>query len=245
MISANAGIQHNKLKRLKVVSYNIHRCFGTDRRYRPDRILAVLRYLNADLVGLQEVDCRLGAGKRKSQLGYLADLLKMESIDGPCIKYPNGYYGNALLSRYPVLNVRQIDLSVTGREPRNAIDADVDVLGKQLRVVVTHLGRRGWERHIQVERLLNEIIRRKIDGPTLMMGDFNEWSPLSRCLRSINSYFELKGGASYPSRFPVFSLDRICCMDDSERERAPLRVIKSPLTRVASDHLPVHSQIYL
>lgn len=253
MISVFPALEEDLDRSLQVVSYNIHRCFGLDKCYRPDRIVSVLRDLKADLIGLQEVDTRVPAGvgpdgsepiaSGMNQLDYMAFMLKVNAIAGPCIREDHGHYGNALLTRLPVTDVRSIDLSVQGREPRGALDIDVNVAGRVLRVIVTHLGCRAFERRRQIGRLL-AYIGHSPKRPTLIMGDFNEWSPLSRGIRTINAHFGLTSARpSFPSRWPVFSLDRIWVLGGT---KSPLfRINKSPLARVASDHLPVSATIHI
>ncbi len=242
MIAAFPSVQEDIARSLKVASYNVHRCIGVDRRYDPDRTAAVLRTLKADLIGLQEVDSRVPAGAGMDQLDYLATMLKAKAIAGPCIKEENGHYGNALLTKLPVVEFRLIDLSVPGREPRGALDVDVNVSGRTLRVIVTHLGCRAFERRSQIKRLLAYLGKGR-KRPTIIMGDFNEWSPLSRGIRMINSHLGLTSARpSFPSRLPVFSLDRIWVLEGT---RTPdFQVNKTPLTRAASDHLPITATIH-
>jgi len=226
---------------LKVASYNIHRCIGTDGKYNPDRIAAVIRHLNPDLIGLQEVDDRVPAGGGMFQLKYLASRLNYRAIAGPCITGHNGHYGNALLTRLPIIDHRLIDLSVKGREPRGALDLDL-VMGEHLlRVIVTHLGCRAFERRKQIVKLLG-LIARGEKRPTVIMGDFNEWSRHGRGIRRINFHFGLTSDRpTFPSILPIFPLDRIWALGASKRP--DFHIEKSPLTRAASDHLPVSAVI--
>jgi endonuclease/exonuclease/phosphatase family metal-dependent hydrolase len=236
VIVGSHAVQESE-RTFKVATYNVHRCIGADNVYNPDRISAVLRSLKADLVGLQEVDSRMPAGPGMYQLDYLAVRMHAKAICGPCIQNECSHYGNALLTRLPVIDFRLIDLSVPGREPRGAIDVDIDAGGRVLRVIVTHLGCRAFERRRQIKRLI-EYIGKGRRRPTVVMGDFNEWAPFSRGIRAINSHFGTTSArASFPSRFPVFSLDRIWVLGASRR--ATFHVEKSPLARIASDHLPL------
>ena len=125
------------------------------RRRDPERVAAVLREIDADVIGLQEVDARPGATSDSMQMQYLASALGLHAVAGPTIVRHDGHYGNALLTRRPVLDVRRVDLTVYRREPRAAIDADLDIDGAVVRVIVTHLGLLPGERRIQVRRLLD------------------------------------------------------------------------------------------
>ena len=227
----------------RIASYNIHQCVGNDGRREPARIADVLREVAPDVVGLQEVDSRPGTGTGSVLLDYLAAELGLRAIAGPTIHGPDGHYGNALLTRHPVLAVRHLDLTVYRREPRAAIDADLDVGGTMVRVVVTHLGLLPGERRVQVQRLLAAL-----DGPRgriiVLCGDINEWFAIGRPLR----WLEARLGAhralrTFPSPSPLFALDRIWVRPRAVMRR--LAVHDSPTARVASDHLPLTAELDL
>jgi len=218
-------------------TYNIHRCYGADGKYEPDRIVQVIRSLKADIIGLQEVDSRVSAGFGMTQLEYITMFTKYKSLIGPCIRDIYGCYGNALLTKLPILDYRLIDLSVKRREPRGAIDVDLDADGTPLRVIVTHLGRNAAERGIQAKKLV-EHIGKPADVPVVLMGDFNEWFPLSGNLRYL---YEKIGKTTvqktFPSRLPIFSLDRIWLLHGGKN--CDQQVVATPISKFASDHLPV------
>ncbi|MFB3925658.1 MAG: endonuclease/exonuclease/phosphatase family protein [Syntrophales bacterium] len=237
------AVQEVRQARFSVASYNIHRCIGIDGSYRPERITAVIHELRADLIGLQEVDSRLTAVSGMSQLDYIASMTRYKAIAGPCIRDDDGCYGNALLTRCPVMDFRLIDLSVPGFEPRGAIDVDLCMHGTPVRVIVTHLGRRAAERRIQIRHLLR-IVRKDSSHLTIIMGDFNEWMPFSRALRIINSSFGATSARStFPSIFPILALDRIWVL--KSKSRPLFQVHGTPLSRIASDHLPLRAEIQL
>jgi endonuclease/exonuclease/phosphatase family metal-dependent hydrolase len=225
---------------LTVATYNIHRCVGLDRRRDPERIARVIAELAVDLVGLQEVDARHGLRRAPDQFDFFAKAIGGNAIRGPNIRGPRGEMGNALITRHPVREARLLDLSLPGREPRGAIDADIEVNGLVVRVVVAHLGLRVAERRIQVARLVEAI---EGGGATvIVMGDFNEW----HLHRSTLTPLDTKLGhstpvPSFPARFPFLSLDRIWAGPDGAV--SGIRVHRTPLARRASDHLPVRAQI--
>ena len=226
---------------LTVATYNIHRCVGLDRRRDPERIARVIGELAVDLVGLQEVDARHGLRRTPDQFDFFAKAIGGNAIRGPNIRGPRGEMGNALITRHPVLEARLLDLSLPGHEPRGAIDADVEVNGVTLRVIVAHLGLRVAERRLQVARLVAAIDGMP-DRPVVVMGDFNEW----HLHRSTLSPLDGKLGhstpvPSFPARFPFLSLDRIWAGPDGAVSH--IRVHRTPLARRASDHLPVRAQI--
>lgn len=228
-------------QRLVCASYNIHRCFGTDRKYLPERVARVISSLNADIVALQEVDMALLVDGQP-QLDFLASFLGMEAVPGAMVDDHRGVFGNALLSRFPVRAVRRIDLTVRRYEPRGALDVDIDHPGHPLRAVATHLGLTMVERRTQVRALLKALASHPSQTPFVLMGDFNEWRPRQGALRVLDRRF----GASlplrtFPSRLPVLPLDRIWIWPAPELCRVERRL--DSLTRLASDHLPIRAEI--
>jgi endonuclease/exonuclease/phosphatase family metal-dependent hydrolase len=227
--------------RLSVASYNIHRCVGTDRLYLPRRTAEVIRRIGAELIGLQEVDSRLPGAEGMNQLDFLAVRNGFQSISGPCIQDDQGCYGNALFTRLPIISFQLIDLSFSRREPRGIIDARLDLNGFEMRVLVTHLGRRGGERRFQVSRL-KKALEEEREKPTIIMGDFNEWLPRSRCSRMLKSCFGRRlHRPTYPSLLPFLSLDRIWVLPGKVKTK--VRVYSTPLAQLASDHLPIRAEI--
>lgn len=224
-----------------LASYNIHRCFGTDGRYAPERTAEVIDALDADIIGLQEVDMRLLVDGR-AQLDFLADTLAFGAVAGPNIKGRRGKFGNALLTRWPVREVRRPDLSVRHYEPRGAILAQLDVDGHPLRVVVAHLGLNAAERRLQVRHLLVALDESGDDIPTIIMGDFNEWRPTRGALRFIDRRFGISlMPRTFPSRLPLLPLDRIWAWPGGGLKR--LSVYATPLSRITSDHLPLRAEV--
>lgn len=226
---------------LALASYNIHRCFGTDGRYAPERTAEVIDALDADVVGLQEVDMRLLVDGR-AQLDFLAASLSFEAVAGPNVKGRRGKFGNALLTRWPVRTVRRADLSVRHYEPRGAIVCVLDVAGQPLRVVVTHLGLNAAERRLQVRHLLAALDEAGDDMPTIIMGDFNEWRPTRGALKAIDRRYGISlMPRTFPSRLPLLPLDRIWAWPGAGLKR--LSVYATPLSRITSDHLPLRAEV--
>jgi len=228
---------------LRVASYNIHECVGGDGARDPARIAAVLREIDADVVGLQEVDARPSATSASMQMQYLASTLGYHAVSGPTLVRAGGEYGNALLTRRPVLDVRQIDLTVYRREPRGALDVDLDVEGTSVRVVVTHLGLLPGERRKQVRRLLDLLG----DGGrraevVVLCGDINEWFAVGRPLRWLHARLGRTAGLpTFPAAFPVFALDRIWVHPHTAL--VTMAPHASAAARQASDHLPLTADI--
>ncbi len=226
---------------LTVASYNIHKCVGTDGRFDPERIAAVIAELDADVVAIQEADERFG------QRRGLLDLVALERQTGlslvPTSEKPDGHgwHGNALLMKAgTVRNMRR--LALPGAEPRGALLVDLELAGGPLRMVAAHLGLLRRSRRWQIRSILNAIEEGPA-APVLLMGDFNEWRPGSRS--SLLALRPLFGPLShehfsFPSYFPVIALDRVI---GSHGLVTKLEVHNSPLARVASDHLPLKARI--
>lgn len=228
---------------VSVASYNVHSCTGRDGRCDPDRVARVLRELDADIVGLQEVcSSPAGAGARLVQLNYLAEATGLEAIAGSTLLRPDGHYGNALLTRRRVLAVRRHDFTIGRREPRGALDVDLEIAGHPARVLVTHLGLLGPERRRQVKQIIAALLSEDPERPVIVLGDINEWLPLGRCLRWLHRHLgRSPSPCTFPARFPFLSLDRIWVRPQTALLN--LEAHRSPLARLASDHLPVKATI--
>jgi endonuclease/exonuclease/phosphatase family metal-dependent hydrolase len=224
-----------------VASYNIHAWVGTDGVCNSDRTVRVIRGLGAEIVGLQEVtnppdpDCAFGTD-------YLERATGMQAVSGTTLLREEAEYGNVLLTTRPVVEVRRHDLSLPGREPRGVLDVVVTVGGSRLRVLVTHLGVKARERRRQVDRLL--FLLGDAGDPVILMGDLNEWVPWRAARRRLSRWFgPAPAPHTYPSRHPLFPLDRIFL-----RPREALLWVRSRSggeAKTASDHLPLTAGIEL
>jgi len=226
-----------------VVSYNIHRGVGLDRRLDLDRIVDVIAETAPDVVGLQEV-IREAGGAAADQVAYLAAELGMERVMGETRAHGTGTYGNAVLTRLPVLASARRDLSQGAREPRGCLRVDLDVKGTPLHVFNCHLGLALSERRKQLA-LLRRFVRdsARLVGPRVLVGDFNEWhrGPITRGLRREFSSPMRRMRRTHPAMFPLFALDRIYW--DVELQGQEFHVHRSRLARLASDHLPVVARL--
>lgn len=221
---------------LRVATWNVHGAVGLDRRCDPARVAQVVVELDADLVALQEV--WLPRGRTADLLAQLAEVTGARAVFAPTFDKRGQAFGNALLTRLPLLHHDVVDLSIGRREPRNAIDARLDVGGERLRVLATHFGLGPAERRPQAARLV-ECVRADAT-PCVVLGDFNSW-------RAMGPLAALEEGdrapPTFPSALPIAALDRILAHPASlVRER---RVHASHTARVASDHRPLLATIDL
>jgi endonuclease/exonuclease/phosphatase family metal-dependent hydrolase len=227
--------------RLSIATYNVHACLGTDGRYDIDRVARVIREIDADVVALQEVESPNGEAGELDQLSVLATGAGYPpGVEGPTRQCRRGPFGNALLTRLPVETVRRIDLSITDREARGALDVDVRCAGTRIRIIATHFGLRHQERAEQWVRLLDHWSA--LATPTVLLGDFNHWWWRDRLVAMIDRRLGATPALrTFPSRRPVFALDRLWARPASALRS--LQVISTPLTRVASDHLPLRAEL--
>ncbi len=226
---------------LRVVTYNIHRAIGMDRRKRPERIAKVLADVNADVIALQEV---IGPGR--SGPGHAQQLgaeLGMGWVMASTRELRGHQFGNVVLSRYPIHDHAHIDLSWKTCEPRNAHRVSVDVGLGTLQFYNAHLGTALLERRYQAPRLADWIHDRRVQGPKLVMGDFNEWGRglvadvLADRMQSLDLFPYLKRRRTYPGFFPVLHLDHLYFEGHIEVRRIELP--RTRLALLASDHLPL------
>jgi endonuclease/exonuclease/phosphatase family metal-dependent hydrolase len=178
------------------------------------------------------------------QLDYLADETGMRGIAGATILRHEGHYGNALLTRLPVLKVRRHDFSFLRREPRGALDVDLDLHGRIARVLVTHLGLHPKERRFQVKKLLQLLSHWEREQLVIVLGDINEWLPISRPLRWLHGLLgKPPWQRTFPVWFPLFALDRVWVRPRSAIVR--IGAHRSEVSRKASDHFPIKACISL
>lgn len=229
------------MHRFTVMSYNIHECLGVDKRRDAARIAQVIKESRADVIGLQEVHSESAGRGESQQVEFISQATGFRAVAGPTLQRRDGAYGNVLLTGRKLLNVHRLDLSFPGREPRGAIDADIEIGGEAVRVIITHLGLRAAERRYQVNRLLTALSERRT-RIVVMLSDINEWLPTSRSLRWLQAKLgKTKRLRTFPSYFPLFALDRIWVHPG--HALVDLSVYDTPLTRIASDHLPVKALI--
>lgn len=226
---------------VRIATYNVHRCRGLDGRTLPHRIAAVLAEIDADVVALQEV---VGASAhRVGQAAELGAALGMGWVMAPTRQLRGALFGNVVLTRLPVRQHHQYDLSWKTCEPRGAQRVDLGVDDFTLHLYNVHLGTSLGERRYQAERLAGIVHDRRIPGPKVVLGDFNEWARglatdlLAERLQSIDLRSHLKRRRTYPGFFPILHLDHIYYEGQVEVTRVSLP--QNRLAKIASDHLPL------
>jgi endonuclease/exonuclease/phosphatase family metal-dependent hydrolase len=243
---------------LRLLTYNIHRAIGVDRRFRPERIIEILHHHNADLVLLQEVD----EGAPRSRELDLAKELALESgyphfAVGHNVSLKKGRYGNATLSRFPIQRERNIDLSVAESWIRRGCQHTTVLVGEgkaPLEVFNLHLGLSARERQKQIALLARSSEFSGVDGrtPMLVGGDFNDWRsllwPVFTNGLGFQSATDSRTGrrralATYPAFSPQGPLDRIYFR--GALRLAGIHRCRLQVARVASDHLPVMAEFDL
>ena len=227
---------------IKIASYNMRKGIGSDRRRNPERILEVLAEVDADIIALQEADRRFGA-----RLGVLPLHLLDEHSDWKPVRFgmrpgSMGWHGNAILVRKSAHIAHCEPIHLPSLEPRGAVLTDVDAKGCAVRVVGMHLDLSGLWRRRQAAAILAHVAGRHERRPTVMMGDLNDWTAASGCLRDFGRELQFADtGPSFHARRPIGRLDRI--MVSRELAILDCGVHHSAAARKASDHLPVWAVI--
>lgn len=227
---------------LRIASYNLHKCVGLDGRRDPGRVLDVLNGIGADIVALQEVDRRLGPRPAALPRALIEGHSDFTVPDLPVNAVSLGWHGQTILTRgHNVTATRRIDLP--GMEPRGAVLAELALRsGGALRVVGVHLGLVRHARQQQLRAILRALDR-LVPMPTVILGDFNEWSARRGLEPLAGSYALHAPGRSFHAARPIAALDRIAL--DPLITLSDAGVVDTALSRAASDHLPIWADIAL
>jgi endonuclease/exonuclease/phosphatase family metal-dependent hydrolase len=231
--------------RLKILSYNVHSCIGTDRRLDPARIAEVIAAEAPDVIGLQELDVGRSRTQGIDQAHMIASLLKMGFHFHPALKVAEEKYGDAILTALPARMVKGGELPSHG-EQRGAVWVEVDLGGHKVQIFNTHLGLLGGDRMQQVEDLLGTSWLDHPDcqgRPKILLGDFNAppftktYRMLARRMTDAVASASKTPRRTFPSRLPLLRIDHVFLSPDIVAVEA--RVVTTPLARLASDHLPL------
>jgi len=239
--------------RLRTLSYNIHKCIGgVDRRYDPDRIVEVIQNLDVDVAMLQEVDGGVARSNRDHQVDLLAERLGLRYRTW----FPNvdvrggGQYGNAILSRYPIVESTNLDLSIRFKKRRSALHAVLrvrhDEVDRTVHVYNMHLGLAGFERKIQLRTFLDSHPFASLhhDTPVVVGGDLNDlYGRLGELLRPAGFRGIERRPLTFPAWGPMRALDAIFVRGTVDFVK--LARCESDLARRASDHRPLVADVRL
>ena len=229
---------------LRFASYNMRKAIGTDRRRRPERTLAVLAEIDADIIALQECDRRFGTRAGVIPLHLLDEHSDLKAVPVGMRAGSMGWHGNAILVRKSATIADCEPIHLPALEPRGAVMADLRLNGAMVRVVGMHLDLSGLWRRRQAATILSHVAASTRALPTVLMGDLNEWSRAAGCLRDFaRHYVPADTGPSFHARRPVARLDRILASPDWRI--ADCGVHDSPAARAASDHLPIWADLTL
>ena len=229
--------------KLRFASYNIHKAVGTDGRRDPERIMAVLREMQADIIALQEADRRIGAREAVLPRALLDD--SPWRVAGVARRPRSiGWHGNAILIRRDLDIGECHALELPTLEPRGAACAVIGAGdGRRFRVIGTHLDLSGIRRRDQVRSIV-KFMATHGDMPTVVLGDFNQWGHGRRVIGEFPSAWDhVAPGPTYPSRRPIARLDRIAHCGGWRLDGADVH--HSALSAAASDHLPIHADLDL
>jgi endonuclease/exonuclease/phosphatase family metal-dependent hydrolase len=235
--SSSASSVSPVVKEFRIATYNVHKCRGMDRRTRPERIVAVIRDIDADAVAVQEIIAAQVDEIARALPGYTAHF-------GEVRKHRGEPYGNAVFSRLPVAEVRTYDITHRGRERRGCLRVDLDASGTIVHLFNVHLGTSFFERPHQARLLLSEDVLhgKELGGPRIVVGDFNEWTRgvatklMSGHFQSVDRRaFRLR--RTYPGLLPLLHLDHFYY--DKHLRLENFTLMRTRLALVASDHLPL------
>jgi endonuclease/exonuclease/phosphatase family metal-dependent hydrolase len=234
----------------RILTYNVHRCVGVDRRLDVQRIAGVIGEFEPDVVCLQELDVGRARTGGVDQAREIARLLEMSFHFNAALWVEEEAYGDAILTCHPERLVRAAGLpgirGVPGNEPRGALWVQVDIDGIWLNVINTHLGLVPREQRLQAAALVGREWLGHPDcrDPVILVGDLNATS----LTKSYQRFSSRLGDAqkapaiertvpTFPSAYPVLRIDHCFASPDIRitRVHAPY----SPLARMASDHLPL------
>ncbi len=242
---------------LRILTINTHKGFTAfNRRFILPELREAVRSVGADIVCLQEV---LGAHDihalhiegwpQTTHYEFLADRMWEDYAYGRNAVYPEGHHGNAVLSRFPIQHVDNLDVSIAGHEKRGLLHCTVALPSQQLHVICVHLGLQERHRTAQIAMLARHVNALAAGEPVVVAGDFNDWRqranyPL-RSLAGLDEVFTRAHGRparTFPVNFPVLRLDRIYVKNAAASHPEALTLRD---WRHLSDHAPLAVEIHL
>ncbi len=229
-----------KTVQLRVLTYNIHGGEGMDGKYDYERLSRVIRSVDPDLVALQEVDVKTTRASGVDQATELSRLTGLHVAFGKAMDYSDGEYGEAILSRFPLLNTRNHALEASGDdEPRAMLAATVDPGGgTPLKFFATHLDHQSSTVRMKQAMTIMSIVHAD-NNPMILAGDFNA-EPKSESIALLGTSWteatNKSGTLTFPSKDPKVKIDYVFYRPAKSFRIIEVRTLDEP---VASDHCPV------
>jgi endonuclease/exonuclease/phosphatase family metal-dependent hydrolase len=244
---------------LRILTINTHKGFTAfNRRFILPELREAVRSVGADIVCLQEVlgahdihALQIEGWPATPHYEFLADTLWQDYAYGRNAMYPEGHHGNAVLSRYPIAQYENLDISVSGHEKRGLLHCVIALprLPAPVHIICAHLGLRERHRTVQLRLLAEHVNRLPANEPVVVAGDFNDWRQrANRPLRNIAGLDEVftraygRPARTFPVRFPLLRLDRIYVKNASASHPEALTLHD---WRHLSDHAPLAVEIHL
>lgn len=235
---------------MRLLTYNIHKGVGSDRRYQLDRVIEVIRDQAPDLICLQEVDFNVRRSHFHNQPALLAEKLNRDHhLYQLNVPRHEGGYGNLVLSRWPIRRHHHLSLRLRKRKPRGAQMVVIDTPEGPLHLVNWHLGLAEKERRWQANHLLeHHLFLQSAHLPTVIAGDYNDWrNTLAQHSFAARRFHQVTAPArafrSFPSFLALAALDKVFYRGPVHVGHA--RIVRTKLTRRASDHLPLVIDFHL
>ena len=231
---------------IKIATYNVHKCRGMDRRVDLERIANVIQKLDADIVAIQEI---LHGDGANSQVRYLSERLGYSFSFGENRAHRGAPYGNATLSRLPIVAEQNYDITWKKYERRGCLRTDIRLDDEDiLHVFNVHLGTSYFERPHQARLLLGDALSQtsQLQGPRVVVGDFNEWTQGVATELMHNNFASIDAklrGKTFPGVMPIFQLDHFYF--DRHLKLKQFSIVRSKLAKLASDHLPIVAEFSL
>ncbi len=232
------------------MTYNVHRCVGVDRRLDVGRVAAVIAHFRPDIVALQELDVGRPRTGAVDQAHAIAARLGMHFHFHAALQVEEERYGDAILTAAPHRVVKAGPLpglaALRALEPRGALWLELELGGRTLQVINTHLGLAPPEQRGQARALVGPEWAGAPEAqadPMILLGDFNV-TPHGQAYRTLAVGFadaRLQAGVgrtpTFPSRLPILAIDHVFMRGGVRAAR--VETFAGPLARQASDHLPL------
>lgn len=229
--------------KFSLLTYNIHKGIGNDGLYKLDRTIEIIKSTNADFILLQEVDRYAPRSKKEDTPQIIANELGMYYSVGMNVKLKKGEYGNATLSRFPIIDSNNINLKWGIKKTRGCLVTTIDTPATKIIIMNIHLGLAGFEREWQIKKIIQYISKKYENFPLILAGDSNDRNhKLDKILMKVGLMDSLQENSFYtfPSYAPIWRLDKIYI--NQLVSPGINSVIKNKLSKITSDHLPLKGE---